>query len=45
MERLTKRGLGGRSRGQRLPTEKDSENVDLLDPGAIVVLKELIIGV
>ena len=44
VERLARRGLGGQDRGRRLPSEKDSEDDDPLDPGAIVVLNEIIIG-
>ena len=48
VERLVRRGMGGRSHGQRLHAAKESDSGDgdgdSLDPGAIVVLNELIIG-
>ena len=48
VERLVRRGMGGRGHGQRLHAAKESDSGDgdgdSLDPGAIVVLNELIIG-
>ena len=48
VERLVRRGMGGRSHGRRLHAAKESDSGDgdgdSLDPGAIVVLNELIIG-